>query len=179
MKPRDFEPLRQWLDRERWASESEAESALANLFDSMPLARPSSGFAARVLANATRLGLVPPRESRLARHGRWFSATLLVVVGFFGVVIGAQLRQPILARLAETSWTDFSVALVALIGRLFAIVGAIWQGLAQSSETLSLNLQTPGTALTLIVALSLSTLAFRVLRELLSQDRSSLHVQSH
>ncbi len=179
MKPRDLEHLRRWLDAERRDGQSEAESALRSLFAALPVAQPSAGFGDRVLANAARLGLLPAAPSRWAWFGRWFSASLLAAASLFLVVLGAQLRGPILRWLGEITWTDLSVALIASMGHLIAAAAAIWQGLLHSSESLSLNLQTPGTALTLIVALAMSTLAFRALRELLSPDRSSAYVQLH
>ncbi len=176
MKPRDPEPLRRWLDAERRGDQAEAESALVHLFRSSPKARPSAGFAGRVLVEAARLGLVPAPRNPWARFGRWLATALLTVAGLSAALVSTQLRTPILQRLGELTWTDVSVALVASIGHWVAGAAALWQGLLHSSESLALNLETPGMALTLTVALAMATVAFRALRELLSPDRSSRYV---
>ena len=176
MKPRNPEPLRRWLDAERRGNQAESESALVSLFRSSPRARPRAGFRGRVLVEAARLGLMPAPRTGWARFGRWLGTALLAMAGLSAALVSTQLRTPILQRLGELAWTDVSVALVAWMGHLIAGAAALWQGLLRSSESLSLTLQTPGVALTLMIALAMSTLALRALRELLSPDRRSRYV---
>jgi hypothetical protein len=172
--------LDRWLAAEEAGrpAEAEAEAALAALFAAIERPAPSPGFAQRVVERAGRLGLLAAPPDRSAVWWRRLCAAGLTLSGALMALVAALLRGPVVELLRETSFTDLTVRGFSALGQLVNDAAAYRQYLLDVNETLSLQLQTPGTAVTLVVTLAVSVLAFRALHQLVTRDRSSVYVRS-
>ena len=186
MHPSQLEALRRFLSAERQGQESDSEAALGHLLSTAARPRPSAGFSARVLSRAARAGLLAGQRTQGVRlhWWQWASASVVAAAMLAVMVLGTFLRRPALILWGESAWSEttlagIGMALLSGLGQLVAGAAALWRGLLDFGEVATLSLQTPGTALASLIALSLSVAAFRVLHELISRDRSSLYVQSH
>lgn len=172
MRPPTHDSLNRWLAAEREDRPDEAEAALFELFETLPLLAPGAGFADRVLA---RTGLLRPAsvfESLWARATLalcllatglsllWLPQTLKALAGTWS------LGSPIELAVRQTvDWTLWMVTVLKLWDRLFTL-----------GEALAKPLATPEVAVVLAGCLLVATLAFRFLRDLMTDERSWTYV---
>lgn len=171
MRLSSHDSLDRWLAAERGDHPDEAEAALFELFETLPLLAPGMGFADRVLA---RTGLRPAGvfESLWVRAVialcllatglslLWLPQTLKALAGTWS------LGSPI--ELAPRLLVDWSLWLVKVL--------KLWDWLFTLGEALVQPLATPEVAAVLAGCLLVSTLAFRFLRDLMTDERSWTYV---
>ena len=184
MRPSDDEILDRWLAAERDGRDEDAETALFALFEALPPLAPPAGFADRVLARAglaPRQAPVPARWNLFASP--WFRALVtlsLLATGLALPWLSEILRS--LASLTSLLWGPGDVvrlgtgALIAASQGLVAAL-ALWDWLLGIGQALAAPFATPAMALVMIVCLLVSLVAFHFLRNLISRDRSWIHVE--
>lgn len=166
--------MNRWLAAERYDGDDQADAALLELFESLPLIAPPAGFADRVIlragipANAKR-DLFASRGARLAVAGclvalslgvLWLPPVLRLLAGFwsFGGLVQGGVRA--LADAAQWLATAFRV----------------WDLLLTISRALTQPLMMPQVTAGLVVCLLISSLAFRFLRDQITGERNWTHV---
>lgn len=171
MRSSSHDSLNRWLAAERDDRPDEAEAALFELFETLPLLAPGVGFADRVLARA---GLRPAGvfESLWARAAialcllatglsvLWLPQTLKALAGLWSPANPFELAARLLVE-----WSSRVVTVLKVWDWLFALGGALAKPLA-----------TPEVAAVLALCLLVSTLAFRFLRDLMTDERSMTYV---
>ena len=173
MRPSPHDSLNRWLAAERDDRPDEAEAALFALFETLPLAAPPAGFADRVLA---RTGFVAAPvsvfESRWVRAVialcllatglslLWLPATVKALAGTWSLANPVELATRLLV-----DWSVWVVTVLRLWDRLFTL-----------GEALARPLATPEVAAVLAGCLLVASLAFRLLRDLMTNERSWTYV---
>lgn len=179
MRPADDETLRRWLAAEEDGREGDAETALAALFEALPPLAPPAGFADRVLARAGLAAPVPARRFA-ARWLRVAAMLPLLIIGLALPWLPEMLRA--LASIANVLWSPGDLvrlgtgALVAVSQGLVAAF-AFWDWLLRIGRLLASPFATPAIALVMIGCLLVSLVAFHFLRNLITRDRSWIHVE--
>lgn len=178
--------LERWLTAERGdrpGAEAEAEAALFELFEALPLHSPRPGFADRVLAGAGLAALVlrPARPDLFAsRTVRFLLAACLTVVAFGTLALPAVfetvLRLGGLFTVGQVVQAAIQIATEALV--VFAGVLRLGEWVLTVGRAMTLPLLTPQVSLILLVCLGISSVAFFVLRDLISRQRSLSYVES-
>jgi len=168
--------LDRWLTAERTDRADEAEAALAALFAALPPLEPPAGFADRVLLRAG-LAMAPAPRSLFASF--WVRCLLTLCLRAIGVStlwLPQTLRA--LAGLLSVGelvrmWIGSVVAACRWLG---SFVG-LWDFLLTVGRALATPLETPAVALAMVSCLLVSMVAFRFLRNLITHDRSWIHVE--
>jgi hypothetical protein len=184
MRPSDDEILHRWLAAERDGCDGDAEAALFALVEALPPLAPPAGFADRVLARAALASMaapVPVRRNVLASP--WLRA--LVALSLLVTGLALPWLSGILQSLASRTsilWSPGDVvrlgtgALIAISQGVAAAL-ALWDWLLGIGRALAAPFATPAMALVTIVCLLVSLVAFHFLRNLISRDRSWIHVE--
>jgi hypothetical protein len=184
MRLPDDEILHRWLAAERDGRDDDAEAALFVLVEALPPIAPPAGFADRVLARvalAPRSAPVPVRRNVLASP--WLRALValsLLVTGLALPWLSEILRS--LASQTSVLWSPGDVvrlgtgALTAISQGLVAAL-ALWDWLLGIGRALAAPFATSAMALITIVCLLVSLVAFHFLRNLITRDRSWIHVE--
>ncbi len=184
MRPSDDEILHRWLAAERDGRDGDAEAALSALFEALPPLAPPAGFADRVLVRAALAPIpapVPVRRYVLASP--WFRALVslsLLATGLALPWLSEILRS--LASLTSLLWSPGDVvrlgtgALIAISQSLVAAL-ALWDWLLGIGRALAAPFATPAMALIAVACLLVSLVAFHFLRNLITRDRSWIHVE--
>jgi hypothetical protein len=165
--------LDRWLAAERGGRPEEAEAALHELFEALPLIAPPAGFADRVLIRAglgaARRDFFASRAVRLvlalclAATGfgaLWLPPTLRVLAGLWS--LSGTLRAGVQALIDVTQW----LASVLRLGELLLTVG----------RALTQPLTLPQVTALLVICLLASSLGFRLLRDQITGERNWTHV---
>lgn len=182
MRPSDDEILSRWLAAERDGCDDEAEAALFALAEMLPPLAPPSGFADRVLARVA-LAPIPAPVQWAWIASPWFRAFValsLVVTGAALPWLSEILRS--LASSVSVLWSPGDVvrlgtgALIAISQSLAAVL-ALWDWLLGIGRALAAPFATPAMALIAIGCLLVSLVAFHFLRNLITRDRSWIHVE--
>jgi hypothetical protein len=172
----DSEALTRWLDAEREEQSAEAEAALAALFQDLPSRSPRSGFAHRVMVEATREPVVAETTRRWAV--RW---TPLVAAAFGIALAWVLLWLPFVLRALRDLWSPAELCenaaskVVALHLWLSPVlagmrqVAVLWQSLTGPLQSTPMQVLA---GLCVVVA----AVAFGVLRELVLIDRRWVYV---
>jgi hypothetical protein len=177
--------LQRWLAAEAEASTPEmgaeaAEAALVVLFEALPRLRPAPGFAERVRLRVWRsTAAAPPRRRRdffAAAPVRWLVAACLLLAGALLWTLPPVLRE----LLAETGWSGvvrlpFEAVLRLADGLRSSL--AAWEGLTRVGRVLAELVTQPPVAAALLAALAVTALAFRLLHDLISSNRSWSYVE--
>lgn len=184
MRPSEEEILHRWLTAEQEDRDDDAETALFALFEALPSLAPPAGFADRVL---TRAGLasipapVPVRRTLFASP--WFRAlvTLSLLVTGLALPWLSEILQA-LASVGRILWSPgdlFRLGTGALIAISQSVVAALalWDWLLGIGRALAAPFATPAMALVMIACLLVSLVAFHFLRNLITRDRSWIHVE--
>lgn len=179
MRPSQQDLLARWLAAERDDRTDEAEAALLALFEELPRPEPRPGFADRVLARTGLWGVLAAPVPRSLFASRWRRALLalaLLATGLSLFWLPATLQA--LAGLWSLGdlfqvWT----ALLSGVAEGFASLVAFGSWLLALGSTLASLLATPTVAGVMIICLVVSTVAFRFLRDLITRERSWIHVE--
>jgi hypothetical protein len=178
--------LKRWLVAERGdrpEADREAEAALFELLESLPLLAPRTGFADRVLAQSGLAALrrrpvkVDVFASRIVRS--LLAACLAVVtLGTLALpaVFETVLRLGGLLTFGQVVQGGIRLATEALVGIASALRLGEW--VLTVGRALTLPLVTPQVSLALLACLIVSSSAFFVLRDLISPTRSWNYVDS-
>lgn len=182
MRPSDDEILHRWLAAERDGRDDDAEAALSALFEALPPLAPPAGFADRVLVREALAPMpVPVRQHLFAAP--WFRALVSLSLLATGLALPwlSEILQS-LASLTSLFWSpgDFvrlgTGAFIAASQGLVAVL-TLWDWLLGIGRALAAPFATPAMALISIVCLLVSLVAFHFLRNLISRDRSWIHVE--
>ncbi len=173
MRPSHQNALNRWLAAERDDHVEEAEAALCELFEALPLIAPPAGFAGRVFVRA---GLQTARHDLFASLGvRVVLALCLVATG-----LGALWLPPVL-RLLAGIWSLGGVVrgvvqALAEASQWLASTLRLWDLLLTVGRGLTQPLTLPQVTAALVVCLLVSSLAFRFLRDQITGERNWTHV---
>jgi len=185
MSPNPQSPIERWLaaeSQDRPQAEREAEAALFELFEALPLYAPSAGFADRVLREA---GIAPAARRVQGQLFSWpwvralLAACLgVVALGFLAVPAGLQVLYRLgslltVGKVLEGTIRFGSEALVA-----FAAAVRAGQWMVSVGRALTLPLLTPQASLALLVCVLVSGVSLFTLRDLISRQRSCNYVDS-
>ncbi len=185
MRPSDDEILHRWLSAERDGRDGDAEAALSALFEALPPLAPPAGFADRVLVRAALAPIpapVPVRRYLLASP--WFRALVSLSLLATGLTLPwlSEIVRFLAGGAVSFQWSPGDVvrlgtgALIAVSQGLVAAL-AFWDWLLGIGRALAAPFATPAMALIAIACLLVSLVAFHFLRNLITRDRSWIHVE--
>ncbi|HKI00585.1 MAG TPA: hypothetical protein VKK31_01260 [Thermoanaerobaculia bacterium] len=162
-----------WLAAERYDGDDQADAALLELFESLPLIAPPAGFADRVILRA---GIPATRRDLFASRG----ARLAVAVCLVALGLGAVWLPPVLRVLAGF-WSfgglvQGGVRALADAAQWLATALRVWDLLLTIGRALTQPLTMPQVTAGLVVCLLISSLAFRLLRDQLTGERNWTYV---
>lgn len=165
--------LDRWLAAERDERPQEADSALRELFEALPLIAPPAGFAERVLLRA---GLKAARRDPFASRGM----RLVLALCLAATSLGALWLPPTLRALAGL-WSLSGVVhggVQALIDatQWLASVLRLWELLLTVGRALTQPLTLPQVTAVLLICLLASSLGFRFLRDQITGERTLTYV---
>lgn len=163
--------LNRWLAAERDDRPDEAEAALFELFEALPRLAPPAGFADRVLARA---GFRPARVF----ESLWVRAVIALCLLATGVSL---LWLPTAVKALAGTWSlgnpiELGARLLVDWSLWLVTVLRLWDWLFTLGEALAKPLVTPEVAAVLAGCLLVATLAFRLLRDLMTNERSWTYV---
>lgn len=177
--------FKRWLAAEAAASTPEvgaeaAEAALTVLFEALPRLRPAPGFAERVRLRVRRATAAAPSRRRrdlfAAAPVRWLVAACLLLAGALLWTVPPVLRE----LLAETGWSGVvQLPFEALLRLADGLRGSLaaWESLTHVGRVLAELVAQPPVAAGLLAALAVTALAFRLLHDLISSNRSWSYVE--
>lgn len=179
MRPNPQDALDRWLAAERGDHAEEADAALFELFEALPLAAPPAGFADRVLARAgiaAAPAAAPVRWSLFASRPAQLLLALCVVAVAFGL-----LWLPPLFELMARLWSFGDLVQVGVsafnsLAQALASVFRYGESLFSIGRAIANPLTQPETMAILMGCLAVSSLAFRFLRDQVSGERNMTYV---
>lgn len=186
MRGKPENDLKRWLAAERDdrpEADRQAEEALFELFEALPLFAPRAGFADRVMAEAGLAALRPQRarpDLFASRTVRLLLAACLTVVAFGMLALPAVVETAFRLGGLFTFGQVVQAAIQVATEGLVAFAGALRLGewVLTVGRAMTLPLLTPQVSLALLVCLGISSAAFFVLRDLISRQRSLSYVES-
>ncbi len=181
MRHHPHQDLDRWLAAER-EEDPEAEAALLELFEALPLLEPPSGFADRVLL---RTGLPVAQPWSLFGvnlfGSLWSRAALALCLVVTGISL-AWLPQTLAALAGLWSLNDLvRVGVTAMVdaSHLLSLGIGLSDWFLRLGGTLASTLANPVVAKVAAACLAVSTIAFSFLRDLMTRDRSLSYVDHH
>jgi hypothetical protein len=179
MRPNPQDALDRWLAAERGDHAEEADAALFELFEALPLAAPPAGFADRVLARAGIAAVpaaAPVRWRLFASRPAWLLLGLCVAAVAFGL-----LWLPPVVELMARLWSfgDLVQAGVSAFNSLMQRLASAFrfgESLFSIGRAVSQPLTDPWLMAVLMGCLAVSSLAFRFLRDQVSGERNMTYV---
>lgn len=174
MRPSQQDALDRWLAAEREGRDGEAEAALLELFEALPLAAPAAGFADRVLVRA---GLQTAAPADLFA---WRPLQIVLGLALFATGLGV-LWLPSVLRLLAGLWSvggAVQVGIRVVTGASDGLATAlrVWDFLLSIVHALAQPLAVPQVQAILLLALLASGLAFRFLRDQIAGERNWTYV---
>jgi hypothetical protein len=168
--------LDRWLAAERDGRDGEAEAALLELFEALPTAgitAPAAGFADRVLVRA---GLQAAPADLFA----WRPPRIVLGLALAATVLGA-LWLPAVLRFLAGLWSvggavRGGIRMLADASQLLAMALRLWDLLLTIVHALAQPLAVPQVMAVLVLALLVSSLAFRFLRDQITGERNWTYV---
>jgi hypothetical protein len=173
MRPSHQNALDRWLAAERGDRPADAEAALSELFEALPLIAPPAGFAGRVLVRA---GIQAARSDLFASRGvrlvlalcltatslgaLWLPPTLRALAGLWS--FGDLVRGGVQALIDASQW----LTSVLRLGELLLTIG----------RALTQPLTLPQVTAMLMICLLASSLGFRFLRDQITGERNWTYV---
>lgn len=177
--------LHRWLDAERDDRAEAAESALLELFALLPPVAPSAGFADRVLHQIASLSERAPAAARPSVLPRLFrSRGFRLVLASCLLATGISLfwlPQTLAALVGIVTVGDvvhLGVASAFELGRWLSLVCGIGEWLLTLVEAIAVSLTSPAVLKITAACLATSGIAFVVLRDLMTRNRSWIYVDS-
>jgi len=175
MRPSQQDALDRWLAAERDGLDGEAEAALLELFEALPLAAPAVGFADRVLVRAG-LQTAPAPADLFA----WRPLRIVLGLALFATGLGVLWLPPVL-RLLASLWSvggavQGGIRVVTDASDWLATALRVWDFLLSIVHALAQPLAVPQVQAILLLALLASGLAFRFLRDQITGERNWTYV---
>jgi hypothetical protein len=185
MRPSPHDALTRWLAAERDdhpEAEPAAETALLELFATLPLVAPPAGFADRVLARAALAvpGGIARRDPFASRWARLVLAAALLATSLGVLWLPSTLRA---ARALVQIWSVNDLvqsgvqALVDAVHGLASVL-RVWDLVLTIVRAIAQPLTLPQVMAVLLGCLVASALAFRYLRDQISGERNWTYVDS-
>jgi len=166
--------LDRWLAAERDGRDGEAEAALLELFEALPLTAPAAGFADRVLVRA---GLQTAASADLFA---WRPLRIVLGLALAATGFGVLWLPPVLRFLAGLwsvgSAVEAGIRVLTDAGQWLATALRIWDFLLTIVHALAQPLAVPQVMAVLLLALLASSLAFRFLRDQITGERNWTYV---
>ena len=177
MRPFDEDALNRWLAAERDDRSDEAEAALLELFEGLPLLAPPAGFADRVLLRAGIVPVVTAAPARPALFARLWVRMAVALCLLATALSWLWLPQTLRALAGTWHWSLgglFEAGTHLLIEMSLGMATAIRFGdwFFSVGEALARPLLDPEVSAVLAGCLLVSILAFRALRDLMTRERS-------
>jgi hypothetical protein len=174
MRHTQQDALDRWLAAEREDRDGEAEAALLELLEALPMSAPAAGFADRVMARA---GF---RAAAQADLFAWRPLRILLAAALAATGLGALWLPPVL-RLLAGLWSvggvvRGTVSVLTDATQWLATGLRLWDFLAMIVHALAQPLAVPQVMAVLILALLASSLAFRFLRDQITGERNLTYV---
>ncbi len=169
----DYKTLQRWLRNPQDDSPA-AESLLTSLFSTLPDLSPSPALVEDVLAE---FGL--SKQSRFSRMAYWSPRAVLVACLLLAAVTLMSLPALALIPIPSVSVLVAWFSGGARVAASWVVAGAAtWEFFVSVSAKTALVLSTPQALLVLGAFTSVGLAAAGALHALVSQDRSSMHVNS-
>jgi hypothetical protein len=174
MRHSQQDALDRWLAAERDGRDGEAEAALLELLEALPLAGPAAGFADRVLVRAG-LQTAAPADLFAWRPLRIVLGMALAATGF-----GVLWLPPVLRFLAGL-WSvggavQGGIRMLTDASQWLATALRLWDFLLMIVHALAQPLAVPQVMAVLLLGLLASSLAFRFLRDQITGERNWTYV---
>ncbi|HSS78571.1 MAG TPA: hypothetical protein VLV54_17730 [Thermoanaerobaculia bacterium] len=176
--PQDIhDALNRWLAAERADRFEDADAALREMFEALPLLAPAAGFADRVFDQVlSRAGLQPVKRDVFASLG----LRLVLAASLIALSLGAIWLPPVLKALGGlvslSNVVGLGVRAVAGASRGLALVLRLGEWLFSLGRFLSDLLMAPQAMAALAACILVSALAFRFLRDQIFGERSLTYV---
>jgi hypothetical protein len=173
MRQPRHDALERWLAAEREDRSDQAEAALLELFEALPLMAPPAGFADRVLARA---GVAEARQDLFA----WRPLRVVLALCLLATSLGALWLPPVLGFLAGlwsvSGMVRGTLRVVTDAAAWLATALRLWDFLLTIIHAVALPLGEPRVLALLVGCLLASGLAFRFLRDQISGERNWTYV---
>ena len=174
MRHSQQDALDRWLAAERNGLDGEAEAALLELFEALPLTSPAAGFADRVMVRA---GLQAAASADLFA---WRPLRIVLGLVLFATGLGVLWLPPVLRFLAGL-WSvggavQGGIRALADASQLLAMARRLWDLLLTIVHALAQPLAVPQVMAVLVLSLLASSLAFRYLRDQITGERNWTYV---
>ena len=174
MRPSQQDAFDRWLAAEREDRDGEAEAALLELFEALPLSAPAAGFADRVLVRAGLQTAVP------ADLFAWRPLRIVLGLALAATGFGVLWLPPVLRFLAGL-WSvggavRGGIRVLTDASRWLATALQVWDFLLTIVHALAQPLAVPQVQAILVLALLASGLAFRFLRDQITGERNWTYV---
>ncbi len=182
-RPEPHDPLTRWLQAEREADDAgalAAETALLELFESLPRLAPSPGFADRVLMQVTQPAVVPVRQSWLVWLFRSPGFRLALTSGLLAACISMfwlpRLVMTLLGMATMNDLLELGVASVVDLSQWVGLASRVGEWFLTVLGALAVSLTSPVALKVTAGCLAVSGISFVFLRELMTRDRSLRYV---
>ncbi|HEX5715518.1 MAG TPA: hypothetical protein VF179_05120 [Thermoanaerobaculia bacterium] len=186
-RPEPHDPLTRWLQAEREADDAgalAAETALLELFESLPRLAPPAGFADRVLLQVAQPAVwavpVPARQSWLVGLFRSPGFRLALTSGLLAACISMfwlpRLVMTLLGMATVNDLLELGVASVVDLSQWVALAARVGEWFLTVLGALAVSLTSPGALKVTAGCLAVSGISFVFLRELMTRDRSLRYV---
>lgn len=183
MRHNEDDLLTAWLGAEERGDAEAADAALAAVFAEVPPESPSPAFAERTMVRARMTGALtsaaPAAVPRAAPSTAARLAALWLALLSVGTLLAASWLVTALPRIDLSLGARGLTRVLAEAWQWLASGVVFWERLAEAGSLAAKVLQVPEVAAILIASLGLAALAFRVLQEILRDDRKWSYAQRH
>jgi len=182
-RPEPHDPLARWLQAEREADDAGAETALLEMFESLPRLAPSPGFADRVLlqiAPPAAPAILPARQNRLVWLFRSPGFRLALTSGLLAACISMfwlpRLLMTLIGMATMNDVVQLGVTSLVDLSQWLGLASRVGEWFLTVLGALAISLTSPGALKVTAGCLAISGISFVVLRELMIRDRSLRYV---
>ncbi|HWN45494.1 MAG TPA: hypothetical protein VNW71_24925 [Thermoanaerobaculia bacterium] len=179
--PEPHDALTRWLQAEREMDDAGADSALLEMFESLPRLAPSAGFADRVLLQAAAPATVPvPAQSWLVWLFRSPGFRLALTSGVLAACISMfwlpRLVITLLGMATMNDLLELGVASMVGLSQWVGLASRVGEWFLTVLGALAVSLTSPAALKVTVGCLAISGISFVFLRELMTRDRSLRYV---
>jgi hypothetical protein len=186
-RPEPHDPLTRWLQAEREADDAgalAAETALREMFESLPRLAPSAGFADRVLLQIAQPAVpaipVPARQNWLLWLFRSPGFRLALASGLLAACISMfwlpRLVMTLLGMATMNDLLELGVASLVDLSQWLGLASRAGEWFLTVLGALAVSLTSPAALKVTAGCLAISGISFVFLRELMTRDRSLRYV---
>lgn len=190
-RPEPHDPLTRWLQAEREADDAgalAAETALREMFESLPRLAPSAGFADRVLLQIAQTAVpaavpaipVPVRQNWLVWLFRSPGFRLSLASGLLAACISMfwlpRLVMTLLGMATMNDLLELGVASLVDLSQWLGLASRVGEWFLTVLGALAVSLTSPAALKVTAGCLATSGISFVFLRELMTRDRSLRYV---